>query len=308
MKYIQLLLYILLLLLWGCSGNNSSSEETPNGKLYIVSTTGMIHDIVSNIGGSYVEAVSLMGPGVDPHLYKATRTDLQELRKADAIFYNGLHLEGKMGEILEKLSKQKPTFPIGEAIPKNRLHSPPDQPNAIDPHVWFDVSLWIKASEYVAAKLTEIDSTHATEYAQALEKYSKELSDLHVWTQLEINHIPEESRVLITAHDAFGYFGKAYGIEVRGLQGISTMSEFGLKDVAELVDFIVERKIKAVFVESSIPTKSLEAVQAGCKQKNHLVQIGGSLYSDAMGEAGTDEGTYIGMVKANVTTIVKALQ
>lgn len=301
MKYLLWTLFAAVFL--GCS---SPAEENNSKKLYVVATTGMIADAAANIVGDSAVVEGLMGPGVDPHLYKATRSDLSKLREADIILYNGIHLEGKMGEVLEKLSTQKPVFAVADGIDQQRLIALEE--NVYDPHIWFDVSLWKEAVAYMGEKLAETDTANASYYQSNTEVYTQELADLHQWTSNEIASIPQTSRVLITAHDAFNYFGQAYDIEVRGLQGISTISEFGLKDISALVDFITERGIKAVFVESSVPTKSLESVVSGAKERGHEVSIGGTLYSDALGEKGTDAGTYVGTVRANVNTIVTSLK
>jgi len=305
--YLQRIFEILLFfcVLCGLLSCNNEGQQTDD-KLYIVATTGMIADAAANIVKDSARVEGLMGPGVDPHLYKATRSDLTKLREADIILYNGLHLEGKMGEVLEKLALQKPVFAIGEGVSAEQLIRLDE--GSLDPHIWFDVSLWQQAVQYMGKKLAEVDTANTAYYLKNTEAYSIQLQKLHQWTQEKIVEIPESSRVLITAHDAFNYFGQAYHIDVKGLQGISTLSEFGLKDISTLVKFISERKIKAVFVESSVPTKSLEAVVSGVKENGHEISIGGTLYSDAMGESGTPEGEYIGMVKANVNTIVNALK
>lgn len=300
---IYLLVLILLSTLSNCS---PKAETTKSDKLSIVTTTGMIADAVKNIVGDHAEVVALMGPGVDPHLYKATQGDLEKLTKADIIFYNGLHLEGKMGEVLEKLARTKTVVAVGGEIDTARLRS---VANGIhDPHIWFDVALWKEAVQVAASTLISSDSIHAAAYSEHATKYLQQLDSLHVSVLEKVKEIPASQRVLITAHDAFGYFGDAYGVEVRGLQGISTVAEFGLKDVTELVDFIIDRKIKAIFVETSVSEKSINAVIEGCLQQNWQVRIGGSLYSDAMGPANTKEGTYIGMVHKNVSTIVESLK
>ncbi|WP_026210554.1 metal ABC transporter solute-binding protein, Zn/Mn family [Flexithrix dorotheae] len=293
------------LILFSCGKEENKKE---NGKLYIVATTGMIKDAVANITGDLATVEGLMGPGVDPHLYKPTPGDLSKLRQADVVFYNGLHLEGKMVEVFEKYAREKPVFPVSEGISKDKLKAPDDGAQAYDPHIWFDVSLWKAAVNQISKKLIEFDPDHKSVYQKNTETYLAKLSELDNWVKTEIQKIPENGRVLITAHDAFGYFGLAYDIQVKGLQGISTVSEFGLRDVTELVNFISSRKIKAVFVETSVPSKSLEKVVAGCKENGHEVKIGGTLFSDAMGEEGTEEGTYIGMVKSNVNAIVSSLK
>jgi manganese/zinc/iron transport system substrate-binding protein len=297
------------LLLFILAGAGCHAPEKPStGKLTIVTTTGMIQDALKEIAGDHAEVIALMGPGVDPHLYKATQGDLKKLTQADIIFYNGLHLEGKLGEVLEKLSRTKPVVAIATALPDSLLRQAEGFQGAYDPHIWFDVSRWKLAVKSAGLFLQGYDSLHAHTYALNMTRYLSRLDSLHEAVQHTILTIPEQQRVLITAHDAFGYFGDAYQVEVRGLQGISTVAEFGLRDVTNLVDFIIERKIKAIFVETSVSEKSIHAVIEGCQQKNWNVTIGGSLYSDAMGEAGTPEGTYIGMVHTNVKTITDALK
>ena len=284
------------------------NERDPMQKIKIVTTTGMIEDAVERIAGKHADVISLMGPGVDPHLYKATHGDLERLTEADVILYNGLHLEGKMGEVFEKLARIKPVIALGDEIPEDLLRKVPGFQGAYDPHIWFDVRLWQHAVNAASSFLQQYDTAHQKEYKARTSKYLLQLDSLDKAVRESILEIPETRRVLITAHDAFGYFGDAYGIEVRGLQGISTLSEFGLRDVTDLVNFIISRKVKAIFVETSVSQKSIEAVLEGCREKGWDVKIGGRLYSDAMGPVGTPEGTYVGMVNANVKTIVDALK
>lgn len=273
--------------------------------LKVVATTGLVGDLVTHIGQDRVEVTALMGTGVDPHLYKATHGDLRRLQQADVIFYNGLHLEGKMQDILEKLARKKPVFAVTSQFPKDAiLHFG----QATDPHVWFDVRLWQRAGEFVLKTLVELDPRNAVHYQQNAKDYLQQLADLNIWVAEQIQTIPSQQRVLITAHDAFGYFGRAYGMEVRGLQGISTASEFGLHDIKRLKDLIVERHIKAVFVESSVPKKFLQSLVAGVNEAGGHLVIGGELYSDALGLPSTPQATYIGMMQHNVTTIVEALK
>lgn len=299
------LIWAISFLMAACGGKKEDTGQN-TGKLYIVATTGMIKDAVVHIAGEYADVDGLMGPGVDPHLYRATPTDLQRLRKADIVFYNGLHLEGNMIEVLEKLGRQQKVFAVADGIPHDRLINFNAQTH--DPHIWFDVSIWMEAVKQVGKKLAEVDPAHADIYQERLADYLSELQQAHEKAKEEIATIPIESRVLVTAHDAFTYFGRAYNIEVRGLQGISTLSEFGLKDISALVNFISERKVKAVFVESSVPPKSLEAVVSGCEGKGHHVKIGGTLFSDAMGADNTPEGSYLGMFQYNVKAIVNSLK
>ena len=266
----------------------------------------MIADIVANVAGASAPEEAIMQPGVDPPLYKARQGDLKKIMNADYIFYNGLHLEGKMGEILEKQTHSKPVIALGDSITSSKIIRLTD--NTYDPHIWFDVALWKEATEISLKNLSALNPDNAAYYEQNADRYIKELDELDRWVRAEILTIPQNRRVLITAHDAFSYFGRAYGIEVRGLQGISTLSEIGLRDVTNLVDFIIEKDIPAVFVESSVSDRSLKAVIAGVNKKGRNLTVGGNLFSDAMGEKGTPEGTYTGMVKHNVNTIVSALK
>ena len=299
---------ILAVLLIQLSCSNMQEENHGKSRLNIVTTTGMIEDIVKSIVQDSADVISLMGPGVDPHLYKATQGDLQRLKNASLIFYNGLHLEGKLGDIFKNLSRIKPVVAVSDDIPRERLINNTTMGGQYDPHIWFDVSLWREAAVYVSETLIQHDSVNAAFYRQNTTEYLDQLDLLHKEVKKRIAEIPEDQRIMVTAHDAFEYFGKAYDIRVRGLQGISTMSEFGLKDVTDLVNFIAEKKIKAVFVESSVPERYIRSVVEGCQKKGHDVSVGGTLYSDAMGDKGTAAGTYTGMVRENVSTIVNALK
>nr|WP_159886471.1 zinc ABC transporter substrate-binding protein [Paenibacillus puerhi] len=294
--------------LTACNSGAAPTSAGTDGKIKITTTIGMIADIVEQVGGEHVSVTALMKPGVDPHLYKASQGDVRKLEQADVIFYGGLHLEGKMIQLFENMAKQKTTVAVTGSIPENKLLLVDDGSGTHDPHVWFDVKLWILATEAVKETLASHDASHATEYKKNADAYIAKLQELDRYAAEQIASIPEGQRVLVTAHDAFGYFGKAYGIKVMGLQGISTASEYGSKDVSTLRDYLVTQKIKAVFVESSVPKKSIEAVIQGAAKQGHELKIGGELFSDAMGEAGTPEGTYIGMVRHNVDTIVKALK
>ena len=283
-------------------------KKERTGKLNVVTTTGMIYDAVINIGQSKVDAQALMGPGVDPHLYKATQGDLKKLQNADLILYNGLHLEGKMGEVFKKLGRIKAVYAVADDISTETLRSSELFPGTHDPHIWFDVSLWKQAVQTAGNQLIKLDSVNANFYQVNMKRYLLQLDSLHAAVKTSIQTIPEQQRLLITAHDAFGYFGDAYDIEVKGLQGISTLSEPGLKDVTNLVKMITTNQVKAVFIETSVSQKAINAVVEGCLQRGHEVKIGGSLYSDAMGPFDSFEGTYIGMVHTNVQLIVNALK
>lgn len=275
--------------------------------IQIVATTGHVADVARNVGGERVVVSALMGPGVDPHLYKASAGDVMTIQRADVVFYGGLHLEGRMIEIFERLARTKPTYAITTGIPVEKLLTPPEFQGSHDPHVWFDPTLWSYTADTVAEKLSELDPKSAQLYRNNADRYKQQLAELDEYVRQELGKIPPEARVLITAHDAFGYFGARYGLDVRGLQGISTASEAGAADVQTLAEFIASRKIRAIFVESSVPQATIEAVQAAVRSRNYQVAIGGELFSDALGEADTPEGTYIGMFRANADTISKAL-
>lgn len=278
------------------------------GPLRATTTVGMIADLVQNIGGDNVEVVALMGPGVDPHLYKPSAGDVGRLENADVIFYGGLELEGRMTDTFVRVARAgKPTIPVSEDIPEELLREPIEFEGKYDPHIWFDVTLWMLAAQTVKDELATLDPEADAHYQANLEAYLAELEALHTYVQEQISSIPENQRVLITAHDAFGYFGDQYGLEVRGIQGTSTATEASANDIQELADFIVERGIPAIFVESSVPKATIEALQEAVRSRGAEVAIGGQLFSDAMGEAGTPEGTYLGMVRHNVDTITAAL-
>ncbi len=297
-----LIALFLILTLSACHQNPKNLSNT------IVCTTGMIGDAVKNLLGDSADVKALMGAGVDPHLYKATQGDIAALSEAKVIVYNGLHLEGKMGEIFEKLENRKTILAMADGLDESKLINSTDYVGAEDPHIWFDVALWAEVIENLSQELQKSFPEKEKQIAENAELYLQKMQRLDAYCEATIAEIPENQRVLITAHDAFKYFGKAYGIEVRGLQGISTTAEYGLQDISNLVDFIVKNEIKAIFVESSVPKKSVEAVIEGCQRRGHDLQLGGELFSDAMGAAGTPEGTYIGMVRHNVETIVNALK
>ncbi|MFK7901031.1 MAG: metal ABC transporter solute-binding protein, Zn/Mn family [Cyclobacteriaceae bacterium] len=290
------------LMLFSCS----STEKKTNGKLQILTTTQIIADGVEQIVGDRASVVSLMGSGVDPHLYKAAQSDMRKMNDADIIIKNGLHLEGKMADILHKYGRQKPVFEVSDGMDASLFRKVGS--NTEDPHLWFNVNMWKNGLTYILAKIQEEDPANAEFYSENWYSYEKQLDSLDALVQSKINEIPEKQRVLITAHDAFGYFGIRYGMEVKGLQGLSTLANPGLKDIAELVDFIIERQIKAVFVETSVSEKNINVLVKGCENRGHTISIGGFLYSDALGQSGTDEGTYIGAVMANTNKIVNALK
>ncbi len=298
----------LTLLFAGCSAPTSNTGFSED-KINIVATTTMLTDLSAVIGGERVTVNGLMGPGIDPHLYQASAGDVSLMQKADVVVYNGLHLEGKMGEIFENLTGQgSAVICIEDGLDEDKLLAWEDDNSVHDPHIWFDVSLWKDAAQTVADGLSKSDPNGKTEYQENLSSYLKELDEADTYIRNRAAELTKEQRVLVTAHDAFQYFGKAYDFEVRGLQGISTDSEAGTADVSELANFIVERQIKAIFVESSVPPKTIEALQAAVRSKGFDVAIGGELYSDSLGDEASGAPNYILTVKANIDTIVDALK
>ncbi|MGD9689941.1 MAG: metal ABC transporter solute-binding protein, Zn/Mn family [Phycisphaerales bacterium] len=289
----------------GCGDGRATVPS--KGRPKVVATVGMIADVAREIAGDRASVTGLMGEGVDPHLYKASPGDIRLLDEADLVLYNGLLLEGRMVDVLVKMAARRPTVAVTERLDAGQLREPEEMKGHADPHVWFDVSLWRRAAERIRDALIELDPSGREHYRVRAEAYMKALDELHEWCGRELARVPRERRVLITAHDAFGYFGRAYDVEVRAIQGVSTDSEASVRAINELVRIIVERRIGAVFVESSVPPKTVEALVEGCRARGHMVRVGGELFSDALGPAGTPEGTYIGMVRHNVNTIVNAL-
>lgn len=302
------LLAVSALAMAACGGAAEASDGGGEEKLQIVTTTGQIGDIARHVGGEFVEVTALMGPGVDPHLYVASEGDVDRLVKADVILYNGLFLEAQMADVLRQIGERKPAIPVAERIEPARLLPWANYADEYDPHVWFDVTLWMKAVEAVRDALADADADHAATYKANADAYLKELAELDAYVKQQAATVPPEQRVLVTAHDAFHYFGRAYGFDVKGLQGISTASEAGTADVRELADFIAEHKISAIFVETSVPVRNVEALQAAVRDRGGDVAIGGQLYSDALGSPDGDAGTYVGMVRHNIDTIVQALR
>jgi manganese/zinc/iron transport system substrate-binding protein len=285
----------------------AGGERAGGERLQVVATTGQVADVARNVGGDLVEVTALMGPGVDPHLFVASEGDVDRLVQADVIFYNGLFLEAQMADVLRQIGERKPAIPVAEAIDPGQLLPWADYADEYDPHVWFDVALWMKTVETVRDALAEADPANTAAYATNAEAYLAELAALDAYIKEQAAAIPEGQRVLVTAHDAFHYFGRAYGFEVRGLQGISTASEASTADVRELANFIAERQISAIFIETSVPVRNVEALQAAVRDRGGEVVIGGQLYSDALGSPEEEAGTYVGMVRHNIDTIVSAL-
>ncbi len=296
----------------GPAGRDSAepSGTSAGGPEKIVTTCGMVTDIVRNVVGEQGARgiVGLMGEGVDPHLYKPTSNDVRQLLQADVVVYAGLMLEGRMADQLEKLDRPgKLVFAVTDGIDRQYLREPPEFEGHYDPHVWMDVQAWLRGVDHVAERLAEAYPHHAAAYVEHAAAYREELQRLDDYARESIASIPPAQRILVTAHDAFGYFGRAYDIEVRAVQGLSTESEAAVQDINRLVDLIVERRVAAIFVESSVSEKNIRAIVEGAARRNWDVKIGGELYSDAMGAPGTYEGTYVGMIDHNVTVITRAL-
>ena len=298
------LLLVCLIAVFACK-----SAVKKNDKLQVVTTTTMITDLLNNIGGDKIDIQGLMGAGVDPHLYKASEGDVSKLFNADVIVYNGLHLEGKLEDVFEKMRYQnKKTIAVSDAINTATLIGSEYFASNYDPHIWFDISNWELITQYITDQLCELDAKNADTYKENGANYLKRLASLKTIITDEVSSIPIEKRILVTAHDAFNYFGKEFQFNVVGLQGLSTATEAGVKDVQRMASFIEENEVKAIFVESSVPKRTVEALQEAVKAKGKEVVIGGTLYSDALGSAGTKEGTYIGMYKHNVKIIVSSLK
>ncbi len=280
----------------------SGEQEEP---ITIITTIAQIADPLSVIGGDRVQVESLMGPGVDPHLYNATQGDIQKLENSDMAFYNGLNLEANMERVFEEIGKEKPVLAIGDAIAEEKLLE--DEEGEIDPHIWFDIDLWKEALEAAAELLKSHAPKHAEYFETNKQEYFKQLDTLKEEASEMLGQIPDQKRYLVTAHDAFGYFGRMHDIEVIGLQGLSTEDEIGLSDIDDTIEILIQYQVPAVFVESSINPASINAVIEGAEKQGLQVKLGGELFSDAMGDAGTEEGTYIGMYRHNVVTIYHAL-
>jgi manganese/zinc/iron transport system substrate-binding protein len=277
-----------------------------SGKISIVTTTGIIADTVKEIAGDHAQVYALMGPGVDPHIYHARESDVQRFAGADIIFYNGLHLEGKMGQILEQMASRVPTYAVSAVLQPHELRASGFE-GLYDPHIWFDLKLWMKVVEGIRDVLVRHDPLHEREYRMNAERFLIKLAQLDEYIRKRIAEIPEESRILITAHDAFSYFGQTYGMTIISLQGISTDSEVGVHDVNRVVNYIVEHNIPAIFAEASLPRRTIDAVVQAVEVRGKRVILGEELYSDTLGEPGTIQERYLGMVRLVVDRIVEAL-
>lgn len=307
---LALILVFSVAVLGGCGSSDSVEGGSHDGaKPVVVATTTFLADLARVLVGDQLEVVSLMGVGIDPHQYQASAGDVDKLTGADIVLYHGLHLEGKMTDIFAGLIRQnKQVISVEAALSPDDLLADEDNPDAYDPHVWFDVALWKKTAQYVAAGFSTVPGIDAGKIAANLSAYELLLDDLDAYIVQRLSELRPEQRVLITAHDAFRYFGNAYGVEVRALQGISTEAEAGIKDVTALADFITERDIRAVFIESSVPHKSIESLRDAVLSRGGKVQLGGELYSDSLGDKESGHDSYIETVKANIDTIVDALK
>jgi len=286
----------------------NDEKKTTTGKLNIVTTTTMITDLVKNIGGDSVNVKGLMGSGVDPHLYKASEGDVTKLTNADVVFYSGLHLEGKLVDVFEKMGRNTNTIALAEVLDKNKLIGSEYFASSFDPHIWFNIQYWKQLTSKLTSELSRLNPENTGYFETNKAAYMKKLDLLENEIKQTIATLPKEKRILVTAHDAFNYFGEAYGFEVVGLQGLSTATEAGVQDVQNLAKLIIDKNVKAIFVETSVPKRTIEALQQAVLSKGFQVEIGGTLYSDALGNPGTEEGTYLGMFRYNVNTIVEGLK
>lgn len=294
---------LLAAALYGCD-----SAQPDDGRLRVVVTTGQIEDVVANVAGNRVTLHALMGPGTDPHLYVLSEGDLVRLERADVIFFNGLHLEAKLADILADLGRDgRRSVAVTRDMPESGLIDTAGLQGGHDPHVWFDLELWSQAVATITTELAAADPAGADEYEANSEDYLRGLAELGRWAGSQLENVPPDRRILVTAHDAFGYFGRAWGFQVYGLQGISTASEAGAGDVQRLANFLTEEKIPAIFIETSVPDQTMRAVLEAARAQGHQVQIGGELFSDALGPRDSDAGTFEGMYRANVSAIAGAL-
>jgi manganese/zinc/iron transport system substrate-binding protein len=276
-------------------------------RLSVVATTGMIADAAREVGGEFVEVRALMGPGVDPHSYRQTRTDIVAMTRADLVLWHGLYLEAQLEAFLLDLAGRQPVVAVAEDLPRNLLIGHDDYDDKLDPHVWMNPNLWARVVTRIRDAMIEVAPEHEAAFSANADAHLEELEQLATYTTQVLASVPADARVLLTSHDAFNYFGSAYGFEVIGIQGISTESEAGLQRISELVDLLVERNVRAVFVETSVSDRNIRALVEGAAAAGHEVEIGGELFSDAMGEPGTYEGTYLGMIDHNATTVARAL-
>ena len=299
---------LAVVVLAGCAEGTFRLPDVSGRDVRVVTTTNFITDLAREVGGDRVEVTGLMGPGVDPHLYKASARDVRTLRQADLVVYGGLDLEGKMEDVFEELGRRRPVTAVTDGISREKLLDTDQADETYDPHVWFDVTLWMDAARETARALTQVDPAGEATYRANADAYVAELRELDAEVRRDIASIPEESRVLVTSHDAFRYFGRRYGLEVVAIQGISTATEATTADIERVAQVVADRRLKGVFLESSVPQQTIDAVLDAARDRGQPARIGGELYTDAAGDEGTPEGTYAGMVRANVDKIVEALR
>lgn len=296
----------------GCGGDDDGASANTDSaigdrKVRVVATTNFVADLAEQIGGDRADVTALMGPGVDPHLYKASAGDVDTLAEGDVIFYGGLELEGRMTDLFVEMASERITVPVTRDIPEDELTEPAEFDGKFDPHVWFDVDKWKIAAGTVAATYQKVDPEHEEEYAARLEEYLTELDELDAYVEKRVDEVAEKDRVLVTSHDAFGYFGERYGFDVQAIQGISTATEATTADIKRVAQLIADKQVKAVFVESSVPRQTIDSMLAEASKRGHESKVGGELFTDAAGEKGTPEGTYIGMVRYNIDLIADNL-
>lgn len=305
-KWISISLIIFLLA--GCKINDNQ-HETTNDDIQIVATTTMLTDLLNEIGGERVQVNGLMRSGIDPHGYQPTASNVNAIYETDIVAYHGMHLEGQMGRVFSELENiDKQVFVLEETIHDSDMLDSEDEELPVDPHIWFSVPLWAEAAEYITQSLSAYDSENAEYYAENNANYQEELKVLDHYIRERVREVPENSRYLVTAHDAFQYFGEEYGFTVIGLQGLNTQTEAGTRDVSQLASFIVEHKIKAVFIESSVPTRTIESLKEAVERQGWDVVIGGELFSDSLGDTTQNAETYLKMYRKNIDTIVNALK
>lgn len=298
---------LLVLVLTGCQVESTDSQAS-EGTVQVVATTSQAKDLLENVGGDLIQVNGLMGPGVDPHEYEPTASDVEAINQADAVVYNGLHLEAMFTNVFDHLEQSgTPTFVLADALDSDDFLQADEDQMEYDPHIWFSVDNWAKIAEEAANFLADLDPENAEIYKQNSQTYLEELAELDTYIKNSLEQIPEDSRYLITAHDAFQYFADDYDFEVIGIQGLNTQTEAGTGDISNLANFIVENDIGAVFVESSVSTRNVEALIEAAQAQGHDLKLGGELYSDALGSAEEGTDTYIDMYKSNIDTIVKGL-
>ena len=296
-------IFLIALLFWSCTSASKSARTKP----LIVATTSILADGIQELVGDQAEVVALMPAGVDPHLYKASVRDLDLLTQADLVVYHGLYLEGKMTEIFEKLAKQQVLIDVSKGIPTNKLIRSGPESHSVDPHVWFDISLWSAALAYASQELQIWQPSWKSQLQVNTRAYMDQLDALNQRTKVQVQELVQRKQVLVTAHDAFAYFGKAYGLQVYSLQGLSTLSEPGLRDLTELITVIQTYRVKAIFAEQTISPKALQAVARGAAEKSQVVKLAGPLYTDSLDAPNTPAGTYIGMFETNLQLIYSQL-